>query len=207
MKKILLFKTIVIFTILMLITLGFSPVATSYKIDGQSKIQTDETTTYSQNEKEIETFKNYLEKILQLEETSDITIDEIINIIQNMVIDNPTLLRKTIVISQGWARDINIFSNSKLKIMRDLFHFWHYTQASKSGVESKTIVMRASDIITSRSVELYRGTQLGFMFRPFGIYLYQKRTVPQLSHTLFIGFSSNIYITAQEIIQIPIPLP
>lgn len=211
MKKILLIKSIVLLTILMLIGIGFSPIATSHKIIEQTQsnnlTEIGETTTLSQNEKDIELLKKYLEETLQLEQTSDITTEEIIDLIYNMLLDNPSLLRKTIVISQGWGRDINIFKSSKLQIMRDLFYFWHYTQASKTGVESKTFVIRANDIITSRSIELYRGSQVGFMFRPTGIYLFQKRTVPQLSHTLFIGLASYVYLNAAETIQIPIPLP
>lgn len=211
MKKILLIKSIVLLTILMLIGIGFSPIATSHKIieetQSNSLIEIEETSTLSQNEKDIELVKKYLEETLELEQTSDITTDEIIDLIYNMLLDNPSMLRKTIVISQGWGRDINIFKSSKLQIMRDLFYFWHYTHASKAGVESKTFVIRPSDIITSRSIELYKGTQVGFMFRPVGIYLFQKRTIPQLSRTIFIGFASYVDIYAEEMIQIPIPLP
>ena len=211
MKKTLLIKSIVLLTILMLIGIGFSPIATSHKIMEQTQrnklAEIEETTTLSQNEKDIELLKKYLEETLQLEQTSDLTTDEIVVLIYNMLLDNPSMLRKTIVISQGWGRDINIFKSSKLQIMRDLFYFWHYTQASKAGVESKTFVIRANDIITSRSIELYRGSQIGFMIRPLGIYLFQKRSIPQLSHTLFIGIASYVYLTAEEIIQIPIPLP
>ncbi len=211
MKKILLIKSIALLTILTLIGIGFNPIATSHKIieetQGNSLIEIEETSTLSQNEKDIELLKKYLEETLEFEQTSDITTEEIIDLIYNMLLDNPSMLRKTIVISQGWGRDINIFKSSKLQIMRDLFYLWLYTHASKTGAESKTFVIRGSDIITSGSIELYRGSQVGFMFRPLGIYLFQKRTIPQLSHTIFVGFSSYVYLMAEEMIQIPIPLP
>lgn len=189
MQKKLLKGIIAIFTIFLLI--GITPVTTSNKIV-EPKQNNDIT--------------NYLSYILTSEITNEATVNEIINLIKEKIIDNPSLIKKTIVISHGWGIDTNVFKNSKLNIKRDLFYFWHYGQASKTGVESKTFVIRANDLTTTKTIELYRGTQTGFMIKPFGLYLFQKKTAPQLSHTLFIGFASYIYVNANEEIQIPISL-
>jgi|GEM_PF-4379251 len=220
MKKKLLIKSIVVFTIFLLIGIGLSPVISSNKIIEQkqssdivvnpSVLEIDDTNTYSLNEKELELLKNYILNILSTEITSDtIFIDKIINFIKNMVDINPSLLRKNLVISQGWSNTANFFKDSKFQIKHDAFSFWRYTQSSKAGVESKTFVSRLkNDFFSSNSVELYIGAQTGFMIRPIGLYFFQKNTYPMLSYTLFIGFASYVYVNAEkEIIVGPPFLP
>jgi hypothetical protein len=194
MKNKLLKQTLVVFTIFIIIGLGLTPVTSSNKI-------------IEENEKELNQLTNYLIEILQSETPSETNVDEIVNNIENMIIDDPTFLRKTLVISQGWSYDANIFKNSKLQIKNELFSFWHYAQASKTGRESKTIVIRPNDLMSSKTLEIYRGTQTGFMLRPFGLYCFQKKPVTQLSYSLFIGFASYAYVTAQEEIQVPFSFP
>ena len=160
MKKKLLKQTFVVFTIFILIGLGLTPVTSSNEI-----IEQKQNIDIEQNEKELNQLTNYLLEILQSETPSETNVDEIVNNIENMITDDPTFLRKTLVISQGWSYDANIFKNSKLQIKNDLFSFWHYAQASKTGRESKTIVIRSNDLMSSKTIELYRGTQTGFMFR------------------------------------------
>lgn len=217
MKKRLLLKTVLLFTIFLLVGLGLTPITTSNKINEQtyttdilltkSIFKTDDTKNYLQNEKDLDQLKNFLSNNLQLGENSDITIDGIIKLIKDMLIDNPSLLRKNIIISQGWSYDTNIFKHTKLQIKHDLFSLWHYTKESKTGIKSKTYVIQANELMASKTIGLYRGAQTGFMFRPIGFYLFQKMTVPQLSHTLFIGFASYVYINAEEVIQIPFTIP
>lgn len=194
MKNKLLKQTLVVFTIFIIIGLGLTPVTSSNKI-------------IEENEEELNQLTDYLIEILQSETTSETNVDEIVNNIENIVINDPTFLRKTLVISQGWSYDANIFKNSKLQIKNDLFSFWHYAQASKTGRESKTIVIRSNDLMSSKTLEIYRGTQTGFMLRPFGLYCFQKKPVTQLSYSLFIGFASYVYVTAQEEIQVPFSFP
>lgn len=213
MKKI---KTISIITIFLLLGLGLNPITSSYNINNKtqtndiflktSTLEIDDTKTDSLNEEELNLLIEYLSNILPSEIINNITFEEIINIIKNMLTDNPTLLRKTFIISQGWSYNTNLFKNTKLQIKNDFLHYWHYSQASKNGRESKTFVIRSMDLLSSEIVELYSGKQTGIVFRPLGLYCFQKNQFPVLSYTLFIGFASYVYINAQEEIQIPFPL-
>lgn len=209
MKKI---KTMLIIAIILLISLGLNPIISSNEIIEQT--QSNDTITASEienaktdsiNEEELSSLIEYLSIMLPLEITNDTNFDDIINIIKDILNRNPTLIRKTLIISQGWSYNINFLKNTKLQIKHDLFHFWQYIQASKRGRESKTFVIKSNEPISSKTIELYSGTQIGFMFRPLGIYCFQKNTFPILSYSLFIGFASYVFISAQEEIQIPLP--
>ncbi len=213
MKKI---KTISILTIFLLIGLGLNPITGSYEINKKtqtediflttSNLAIDDDKIDSLNEEELNLLIEYLSNILPSDIISDTTFEEIVNILKNMLNDNPTLLRKTFIISQGWSYNTNYFKNTKLQIKHDLLHFWHYSQASKNGRESKTFIIRSMDLLSSEIVELYSGKQTGIVFRPLGLYCFQKNKFPALSYTLFIGFASYVFINAQEEIQIPFPL-
>ena len=208
-------KTMAIITIFLLIGLGLTPSTSSNEIIEQTQSSNTlvNTSTFGIedtkidliNEEELNLLIEYLSDILPLDITSGITFDEIINIIKNMLNNNPTLLRKTLVISQGWSYNTNFFKNTRLQIKHNLFHFWHYTQASKRGRESKTFFIKPNELTPLAKVELYSGAQTGFMFRPLGFYCFQKSTFPILSYTLFIGFASYVFISAQEKIQLPFP--
>ena len=211
MKKI---KTMLIISMFVLVGFGLTPLISSNEIIEQthgsgtlitSTLEIDDAKADFLNEEELNFLKGYLSDLLPLEITSGTTFDDIINIIKDMLNRNPSLARKTLVISQGWSYNINAFKNTKLQIKRDLLHFWQYIQASKRGRESKTLVIKSNEQIYSKTVELYSGTQIGFMFRPLGIYCFQKHTFPILSYTLFIGFASYVFIRAQEEIQLPFP--
>ena len=210
MKKI---KTMLITSIFVLMGLGLTPLISSNEIIEQtqssdtlitSTLDIEDGKTDLINEEEINFLKGYLSDMFPLEKTSGTTFDDIINIIKEILNRNPTLKRSTLIISQGWSYNINFFKNTKLQIKKDLLHFWQYTQASKRGKESKTLVIKSNGPISSKTVELYSGTQIGFMFRPLGIYCFQKNTFPILSYTLFIGFANYVFISAQEEIQIPL---
>ena len=210
MKKI---KTMLIISIFVLTGFGLTPLISSNEIIEQthssdtlitSTLEIDDANTDSINEEELNFLKGYLSDIFPLEITSGTTFDDIINIIKDILNKNPTLIRSTLVISQGWSYNINFFKNTKVQIKNEILHFWHYIQASKRGKESKTLVIKSNGPISSKTVELYSGTQIGFMFRPLGIYCFQKNTFPILSYTLFIGFASYVFISAQEEIQIPL---
>jgi hypothetical protein len=217
MKKKLLIKSIIVFTIFLLIGLGLNPVANSYKTIEQKQSnnivvnplvsEIDGTNTFSLNEKELELLKNYISNILPTEIKSDTIINEIINRIKNTVDNNPSLLRKNLVISQGWGNTANFFKDTKFLIKRDAFSFWRFTQSSKTGLESITFVSRLKDdLFSSNSVELYKGAQTGFMIRSIGLYFFQKNTFPMLSYTLFIGFASYVYVNAEKEIILGPPL-
>ena len=217
MKKKLLIKSIIVFTIFLLIGLGLNPVISSNKIIEQKQsnnivvnpkvLEIDDTNTYSLNEKELELLKKYISSILPTDITSDTIVDEIINFIKNTVNNNPSLLRKNLVISQGWSNTANFFKDSKFQIKHDAFSFWRYTQSSKAGAESKTFVSRLkNDFFSSNSVELYIGAQTGFIIRSIGLYFFQKNTYPMLSYTLFIGFASYVYVNAEKEIIVGPPL-
>jgi hypothetical protein len=210
MKKI---KTILIITMFILTGLGLTPLISSNEIIEKtqssnalitSTSEIDDTKTDLITEEELNFLKDYLSEIFPLEKTSGTTFDDIINIIKNILSRNPALKRSALVISQGWSYNINFFKNTKLQIKKDLFQFWQYIQASKRGKESKTLVIKSNEPISSRTVGLYSGTQIGLMFRPLGVYCFQKNTFPILSYTLFIGFATYVFINAQEEIQIPL---
>ncbi|MCJ7570796.1 MAG: hypothetical protein MUO82_02820 [Candidatus Thermoplasmatota archaeon] len=196
--------------------MGLSPVISSNKTIEQKQSngivvnpqvsEIDDTNTFSLNEKELELLKNYILIILPTGRISDLIVYEIINLIKDKFNSYPSLLRKNLVISQGWGYNTNLFKNTRFQIKHDAFSFWHYAQDSKKGIESKTFVIRANNVISSRTIELYRGTQTGFMVRSIGLYFFLKNTFPLMSYTLFIGFASYVFVTAEEIVQIPFPL-
>lgn len=205
MKKI---KTMAIITIFLLIGLGLNPIASSNKIIEQTQsndillnpsvLEINDINTFSLDEKELDLLRSYILNLLPSEMLSDTTVYEIINFIKNMLDNNPSLIRNKLVISQGWSYTVDLFKNTRFQIKRDPFFFWHYAQASKKGMESKTFVIKPNDMITSKTVEFYRGVQTGLMIRPIGLYFFQKNTFPILSYTLFIGFASYIFINAEE---------
>jgi len=206
-------KTILIIFIFLLMGLGLTPLINSNEIIEQKQIsgtlitstlEIEDAETDLISEKELNYLKGYLSEIFPIEKNSSTNFDDIINIIKDILNRNPTFKRKTLVISQGWSYNINFFKNTKLQIKNDLFHFWQYIQASKRGKESKTFVIKSNQPLSSKTIELYSGTQIGFMFRPLGIYYFQKNTFPILSSTLFIGFASHVFIRAQEQIQMPL---
>ena len=201
MKKKLLIKGIVIIAIFILLGLGLNPVVNSNKIIEQK--QTNDFIINPQlSEKEIGVLNNLLsDKIIK-----EITIEQIINFLKEILNVDLTLLRKNIVISQGWGYNTNIFKNTKFQIKHELFYLWHYADSSKKDVESKTFIISAQQTDSPRTIELYKGLQTGFMIRPFGLYRFQKDTFPSMSYTLFIGFANYVHVTAEETVEIPIPL-
>jgi len=119
---------------------------------------------------------------------------------------NGLLAKKTLVISQGWSHDFNYLKNSKFEMKRSMYSFWRFSQGSKNGLESKTVVLRPGGLLGSRSAEMYKGKQTVFMYRPTGLYIYQKNKFPMPSYTLFIGYASSVGAHAEEEILLNYPL-
>lgn len=136
----------------------------------------------------------------------------IIDIIKNNLLgsdnnnNNKLLSKKTLVISQGWGYNFNIFKNSKFEMKRSMYSFWQFSHGSRNDMESKTLVIRPDGALSSRSAEMYKGRQMGFMYRPTGLYIFQKNMFPMLSYTLFIGYANSVNVNAEEEIELSYPL-
>ena len=159
---------------------------------------------------EKNTNDNLLDSIISPDNAGNSLLNEIINLILNFIQNNnnqPLLSKKTIVISQGWSYNFNYFKNSKSEIKRNDYSFWRFNQGSRTGDESKTLVIRPDDgLFFSKGIELFKGKQRGFMLRPTGISIYQKNNFPQSCYTLFIGFASFVSANAEEKIELNLPL-
>lgn len=193
----------------------------------QFSLETDENKVFSLNEKEFDLLKNlisyiiqniaseknandnWIDSIISLDKTDNPLLNGIINLILNALQnknDGTIFSKKTIVISQGWSYNFNYFKNSKFEIKRNSYSFWHYTHGSKTGGESKTLIIKPDRLFFSKSAEIFKGKQIGFMYQPTGIYIYQKNNFPKPCYTLFIGFANFANAIASEEIELNLPL-
>lgn len=158
--------------------------------------------------------ENNIEKLLEiintLNDNQNSIINDIINFIMEKITSNTgnrlSLFKKTFVISQGWSYNFNFYKNSVFQLKRNSFTFWHYNQGSKSGGESKTLILRPDGMFSKRSTEIFIGKQTGFMMRPKGIYIYEANMFPKPSYTFFIGFANYAYAFGEEKIELNLPL-
>ncbi len=147
-----------------------------------------------------------IEIIQQLDENDNPLIDMIKNYIQNRLNNNRPLLEKTLIISQGWNYNFNLYKTSKFELEKNAFSFWHYMKGTRNGKESKTLILRPDKVMSSKSAELFIGRQTGFMIRPTGLYIYQSNIFPKQSYTFFIGFANYAYAYGSEQVELNLPL-
>jgi len=193
-----------------------------------SSLKTDGNNVFSLNAEEFDLLKslisyiiqniaseknandNWIDSIISSGETGNTFLNEIINFILNFIQNNnnqPLLLKNTLVISQGWSYNFNYFKNSKSEIKRNDNLFWRFNQGSRTGDESKTLVIRPEDgLFSSKGIEIFKGKQIGFMYRPTGLYIYQKNNFPQPCYTFFIGFAGFVIANSEEKIELNLPL-
>ena len=192
-----------------------------------SSLKTDGNNVFSLNAKEFDLLKslisyiiqniaseknandNWIDSIISSDKTGNTFLNEIINLILNALQnknDQSIFSKKTIVISQGWSYNFNYFKNSKFEIKRNGYSFWHYIHGSRTGGESKTLVIRPDGLLFSKGIEIFKGKQIGFMYQPTGLYIYQKNTFPQPCYTFFIGSAYFVKANAKEKIELNLPL-
>ena len=192
-----------------------------------SSLKTDGNNVFSLNAKEFDLLKslisyiiqniaseknandNWIDSIISSGETGNTFLNEIINLILNALQnknDQPLFSKKTLVISQGWSYNFNYFKNSKFEIKRNDNLFWRFIHGSRTGDESKTLVIRPDGLFSSKGIEIFKGKQIGFMYRPTGLYIYQKNNFPKPCYTLFIGFAGFVIANSEEKIELNLPL-
>ena len=153
--------------------------------------------------------ENCLDPIMQLDTSDNNILIGIINLLKELFEKfngQYQLSKKTLIISQGWSYNFNLNKNSEFKIKRSILSFWHYTYGSAKGGKSTTIVIRPDTIFSSKGAEVYKEKQIGFMFKPTGIYIYQKNMFPKKSYTLFIGLADNVFANAAVEADLNLPL-
>ena len=228
-------KIIAIFTIILLIGIGLSPISTSKNIEKKQETSTLEVIYFENGEmKELSLKKDSFDRLISLltdfvqsilsnkENTEEIieSIDQlnqnnipfitsIINFIKNRFSNRNTifsLFKKTFVISQGWNYNFNIYKNSRFEIKRNGFSMFHYVRGSRSGGESKTLILSPDTMFSSKSANLITGRQTGFMIKPTGIFIHESKMFPKTSYTFFIGFSNLATTKGQKHLKINLPL-
>jgi hypothetical protein len=153
--------------------------------------------------------ENLIDPLMQLDALDNNILMIIINLISDLFekFDGQhQLSKKTLIISQGWSYNLNLNKNSEFKIKRSMLSFWHYTHGSAKGGKSTTLVIRPDTIFSSKGAELYKEKQIGFMYKPTGIYIFQKNMFPKKSYTLFIGFANNVFANAAIEVDLNLPL-
>ena len=153
---------------------------------------------------------NLIDSITKLDTSENTFLTGVINFIKDIILqknDGLSLFpKKTLVISQGWSYNLNIFKNGEFKVKSSIFSFWHYAHGSRVGGESKTLVIRSGETLFSEGAELYKGRQVGLSYRPTGLYIYQKNMLPKPSYTLFIGLTNNVFAHAEVEVDLALPL-
>ena len=154
--------------------------------------------------------ENWIDSIIQLDTSNNNILIGILNFIKNLFQNfngQNQLSKKTLIISQGWSYNFNLNKNSEFKIKRSILSIWHYIYGSTKGGKSTTLVIRPdTTLFSSKGAELYKEKQIGFMYKPTGIYIYQKNMFPKKSYTLFIGFANNVFINAAVEADLNLPL-
>ena len=206
MKK----KILAIFSILLLVTIPFG-------IGGASELQLNQETDEPAS-LEIAVFDEYdtittetltisQEDLITIEETISILMDkiesaesweEIENILNNFQLNGiigsiiGKLLSKLnifrtrgFVVSSGHFYKLNPFKKTEIDIKKG-FAFWHYS--SGSMFKDRTIIL----IPLQFKMKILTGTQFGFMYKFFGIYLFLSSKLPNKSYSFFIGTAKRI---------------
>ncbi|PNX46884.1 MAG: hypothetical protein BV457_06775 [Thermoplasmata archaeon M9B1D] len=153
--------------------------------------------------------ENWIDPIIQLNAPDNNILIGLINLLKDLfekLNGQYQISKKTLIISQGWSYNFNLNKNSEFKIKRSILSFWHYTYGSVKGGKSTTLVIRPNTIFSSKGAELYKEKQIGFMYKPTGIYIYQKDMFPKKSYTLFIGFADNVFASAAVEADLNLPL-
>jgi len=226
-------KIIALSIIFILIGVGISPVINSEKTIKEEKndgfilniLRPNKNEAFYLDSNEYEIIKNLLKDLIQYfifgegsnnnlldllrsyNENDNPLIEKIINFIKSLFqFENlPNFLKKSFIISQGWSNNINFFKKSRYELKRNAFSFWHYTQESNTGGESKTLIFRPDKMFMSQSAELYKGRQTGFMYKPVGIYIHQSKMYPKTSYTFFIGLANFALANADTIVELNPP--
>ena len=115
--------------------------------------------------------------------------------------------KNTFIISQGWCYSLNLFRDSTYKVTSRPFTIWRYTDQSRSGLPSATLILRSSGGFRNlEPTELLKGRQLGIMIQFTGIYIYVAHSITQQSYTFFIGFANYAKGYAEQNFGINIPI-
>lgn len=91
---------------------------------------------------------------------------------------------KVFVASQGSGFNFNPFAQNEMK-MKKKFVFWHYSPDQLSV--DKTIILQP----LTQKMKVLNGRQFGFMTDFTGIYIFDARSYPEMSHTFFIGLARH----------------
>jgi hypothetical protein len=96
---------------------------------------------------------------------------------------------RALVFSHGWGFKKNLLKANEMSVYRP-FTLWQYSSRSRLTIPipAKTFIMRFSPF----DVRFLQGTQLGFMTRFIGLYIYISQPLPQKSYTLFLGTARHV---------------
>ena len=89
------------------------------------------------------------------------------------------------VVSSGHFYKLNPFKKTEIDIKKG-FTFWHYS--SGSLFKDRTIIFKPLQF----KMKILTGTQFGFMYKFFGIYLFISSKLPNKSYSFFIGTAKRI---------------
>ena len=154
------------------------------------------TETIFLTEKELLNFKESLSVLTeQIQSTKNLNLE---NIVDKLFGDKypvlysffKTLLKirlsrtKVFVVSQGSGFNFNPFAQNELK-MKKKFVFWHYSPDQLSV--DKTVILQP----LTQKMKVLTGRQIGFMTEFTGVYIFDARSYPEMSHTFFMGVAKH----------------
>jgi hypothetical protein len=130
----------------------------------------------------------------------DIDLKEIIDMIMNVlnstnypilsriltrVIDTNLFLKGKFVISKGWSRTLNPFSEGEISVTKMISIFRYREDLSLLNIPSTTTIIDPDPF----TVNSYSGNHLCFLFNFKGIYIHITKPLPQQSFRYILGMS------------------
>ena len=206
--------------IALLVSLSFSPAtATDVAKEKTSEIEmkysffSEDGSIFTEklkiSEEDLEELKEKLSEIMeQIKNKYDFSkIEKMVNRIK-LLIKYPKLREFTLkmiklmprksmafVMSYGSCYKLNPFRKTEIKI-KNRFTFWRYS--GTTTVEPKTYILRPF----RKDFDVLKGTQMGFMSKFTGLYIYVAKNMPKMSNTFFFGtarFVQGIDLTIPQL--------
>ena len=202
-------KPIIIFVIALFLSLSIAPSFTA-EIETSTNTYPVEITSVDENGAIISEILNYTQDEIDILQTQfdliqkgardKMDLKEIIDLIMDVFnstnypilsriltrfIDTDLFLKGKLVVSKGWSKTLNPFSDGEISITKIISLFRYREDMSLFNIPSMTTIIDPEPF----QLESYSGNHICFLFRFKGIYIHITKPFPQQSFRYILGMS------------------
>jgi hypothetical protein len=109
----------------------------------------------------------------------------ILSRILSRLIDTDLFIKGNFVVSKGWSRTLNPFSDGEISVVKMISLFRYREDMGMFGIPSTTTIIDPNPF----ELESYSGNHVCFLFRFKGIYIHITKPFPQQSFRYILGMS------------------